>query len=141
MTERSAYEHSEDHGFEVPEFDERVARRAIRRGIFRTAFSTLLLAFFALIVLEVVSHFWQLRGDREERFQAVAGLGFLVAHPGWQGEPSGCCNTDLTSIELFLDIWPQGASPTGERTRLASPESPGPRGARLDSGLAEHYDR
>jgi hypothetical protein len=76
-----------------------------------------MLGILALLVLAIVSHFWQRRGDREERFQAVAGLGFLVANPGWEGEPSGCCNTSLTSIELFLDIWPQGASPTGERTR------------------------
>jgi hypothetical protein len=117
VTERTEIEPSAGHGFELPEFDERAARRAIRRGIFRTAFAALLLAFVALICLEIVSHFWQTRGDREERFQAVAGLGFLVANPGWEGEASGCCNSDLTSIELALDIWPQGASPTGERTR------------------------
>jgi hypothetical protein len=111
VTERS------EHGFELPEFNERAARRAVRRGILRTAFSAVLLAFLALIVLGVASHFWQRHGDREERFQAVAGLGFLVANPGWEGDPSGCCNSDLTSLELFLDIWPQGASPTGERTR------------------------
>lgn len=110
-------EHPPEHRFEVPEFDERAARRAIRRGIFRTAFSALLLAFFTLICLEIASHFWQKRGDREQRFQTVAGLGFLVANPGWEGEPSGCCNGSLTSIELSLDVWPQGASPTGERTR------------------------
>jgi hypothetical protein len=117
LTDHIDVESPAGHGFELPEFDERAARRAIRRGIIRTAFSALLLAFVALICLEIVSHFWQTRGDREERFQAVAGLGFLVANPGWQGEPSGCCNSDLTSIELALDIWPQGASPTGERTR------------------------
>jgi hypothetical protein len=106
-----------EHGFELPEFDERAARRAIRRGILRTAFSALLLGFIALICLEIVSHFWQKRGDREERFQAVAGLGFLVANPGWEGEPSGCCNSDLTSIELFLDVWPRSSDATGEKTR------------------------
>jgi hypothetical protein len=102
---------------EVPPFDSRAARRAIWRGVIRTAVTAVLFAFVAYIILTVVSGFWQKRGDREERFQTVAGLGFLVAHPDWRGEPSGCCNVDLTSLELFLDVQPQTANSLSPTTK------------------------
>jgi hypothetical protein len=108
---------AEPESFQIPVFDERAARRAVWRGVTRTAITAVLLALVGLVLLELVSGLWQKRGDREERFQAVAGLGFLVAHPGWLGEPSGCCNTDLTSMELFLDVQPRTASPVSQSTK------------------------
>jgi hypothetical protein len=107
----------EPEGLQFPVFDERAARRAVWRGVARTAITAVLFVFVGLVLLQLVSGFWQRRGDREERFQAVAGLGFLVANPGWRGEPSGCCNTDLTSIELALDVQPRTASPVSQSTK------------------------
>jgi hypothetical protein len=102
---------------ELPAFDSRSARRAIWRGVMRTALTAVFLVFLAYLVLLLVSSFWQKRGDREARFQTVAGLGFLIAHPEWRGEPAGCCNTDLTSLELFLDVQPYTANALGPTTR------------------------
>jgi hypothetical protein len=104
-------------GFQLPPFDSRAARRAIWRGVMRTALTAVFVVFFAYVVLTLISGVWQRRGDREERFQTVAGLGFLVAHPDWRGEPSGCCNVDLTSLELSLDVQPQTANALGPTTR------------------------
>jgi hypothetical protein len=100
-----------EESFELPPFDERAARRAIWRGVVRTAITGLFLVFAGWLILTLISFYVQRIGDREERFQSVYGLGFLVAHPDWRGEPSGCCNTDLTSLELFLDVQPQTAEP------------------------------
>jgi hypothetical protein len=106
-----------EESFELPSFDERAARRAIRRGVVRTAVTGVLLVFAGWLILTIVSFYVQRIGDREERFQSVYGLGFLVAHPDWRGEPSGCCNTDLTSIELALDVQPQTPEPLSPTTK------------------------
>jgi hypothetical protein len=102
---------------ELPAFDSRAARRAIWRGVVRTALTALFVLLVAYVILTVVSGLWQRSGDREERFQTVAGLGFLVAHPDWRGEFSGCCNVDLTSLELSLDVQPQTANTLSPSTR------------------------
>ena len=107
----------EPEDFQFPVFDERTARRAVWRGVTRTAITAVLFVVVGLVFLTLISGLWQSRGDREERFQAVAGLGYLIAHPGWRGEPSGCCNTDLTSIELSLDVQPRTASPVSQSTK------------------------
>jgi hypothetical protein len=106
-----------EESFQLPPFDERAARRAIWRGVVRTALTGLLLVFAGWVILTLITGLWQKRGDREERFQTVLGLGFLVAHPDWRGEPSGCCNTDLTSIELALDVQPQTAESLSPTTK------------------------
>jgi len=90
-------------------FDERAARRAIRRGVIRTATTAVALVIVGYWILLALSSVWQHHGDRDRRFPIVAGLGFLVAHPGYDGYPSGCCNESLTSIELFLDVAPRTA--------------------------------
>jgi hypothetical protein len=96
--------------FDLPTFDERAAQRAIRRGVIRTAVSALALLIVGYYVLWGAASVWQSHGDRKERFPIVAGLGFLVANPGYNGYPSGCCNEDVTSIELFLDVAPRAAT-------------------------------
>ncbi len=107
---------SPDEQFPVPPFNERAARRAVWRGVFRTALSALLLIVAVLLIAEFASSAWQRRGDRGERFQDVLGVGFLVAQPGWRGELSGCCNANLTSIELSLDVAPRTASGESQTT-------------------------
>jgi hypothetical protein len=104
-------------GFQLPPFDERAARRAIWRGVVRTAITGIFIVFAGWFILLLASGFWQKRGDREERFQSVIGVGFLAAHPDLRGEPGGCCNTDLTSLELFLDVQPQTAESLSPTTK------------------------
>ena len=106
-----------EESFQLPPFDKHAARRAIRRGIVRTALTGLLIVFCGWVILTLLTSYVQRLGDREERFQSVIGLGFLVAHPDWRGEPSGCCNDDLTSLELFLDVQPQTPEPLSPTTK------------------------
>lgn len=103
--------------FDLPTFDERAAQRAIRRGVIRTAVSALGILIVGYYALYAGAYVLQSHGDRKQRFPIVAGLGFLVAHPGYKGYPSGCCNEDLTSIELFLDVAPRTASQLTPTTR------------------------
>ena len=96
---------------EFPAFDERAARRAIRRGVIRTAFAAALCLALAAFLVLIVATGWQRRGDRDDRFARVYADAFLVAHPDYDGERGGCCNSSLTTIQLILDVRPRTPAP------------------------------
>jgi hypothetical protein len=100
-------------------FDERATRRAVRRGVIRTAFIAVVWVVAASILLTIASGLWQARGDRRDHFAKVAGYGFFAAHPGfrWTGRGS-CCNTDLRWTELVLTLDPKVASPLPQTSQL-----------------------
>jgi len=100
-------------------FDERETRRAVRRGVIRTAFVAVVWVVVASIVLTIGSGLWQTRGDRRDHFAEVAGYGFFAAHPGfrWTGRGS-CCNIDLRWSELLLTLDPKVASPLAQTSEL-----------------------
>jgi hypothetical protein len=91
-------------------FDERATRRAVRRGVIRTALVAVVWVVAAGIVLNFTSLAWQSRGDRPEHFEHVARYGFLAANPGFRTSSWGCCNTGLRSIKLLIDAEPRVAS-------------------------------
>jgi hypothetical protein len=100
-------------------FDERTTRRAVRRGVIRTAFLAVVWVVAASVLLDITSWLWQARGDRRHHFAEVATYGFFAAHPGfrWTG-PGSCCNTDLRSTELLLTLDPKVASPLSQTSEL-----------------------
>ena len=100
-------------------FDERSTRRAVRRGVIRTAFVAVVWVVAASILLNIVSWLWQARGDRRDHFGEVATYGFFSAHPGfrWSG-PGSCCNVGLRSIELVLSLDPKVATPISQASEL-----------------------
>src|SRR4051812_42258312 len=57
-------------------FDERATRRAVRRGVARTALVALVWVGLGLFALSIASAAWQQRGDRASHFGLVAGYGF-----------------------------------------------------------------
>ena len=92
-------------------FDERATRRAVRRGVVRTALTAVVWAALGWIGVSVVTGIWQMRGDRSDRFQTIARYGFNVANPGFRpAEVRGCCAPGLRSIELELRAEPRTAS-------------------------------
>jgi hypothetical protein len=99
----------------IPSFDERAVRRAIWRGVARTAVTAALLLLVALTVLDLVSAAWQTRGDREERFRLV-GVGLQVANPGLHFDGPFCCNTELRGMELVVSASPRTARAESEIT-------------------------
>jgi hypothetical protein len=100
-------------------FDERATRRAVRRGVIRTAFAAVVWVVAASILLTIASWVWQARDGRRDHFGEVAGYGFFAAHPGfrWSG-PGSCCNVDLRSLELLLTLDPKVASSLSQSSEL-----------------------
>jgi hypothetical protein len=115
--DRVDFDASAGEEFDLSAFDERSARRAIRRGVIRTATTAVALLLIGYWILLGISDVWQNHGDHKRRFPIVAALGFIVAHPGYDGYPQGCCNTSLTSIELFLDVAPRTAGDLSPTTK------------------------
>jgi len=98
-------------------FDERATRRAVRRGVARTALVAVVWAFLGLFVLGIASGAWQTRGDRDGHFADVAGYGFFVSHPGFHienGRPS-CCTRGLRWIGVQIQAAPRTADPLASR--------------------------
>ena len=94
------------------DFDERATRRAVRRGVVRTAFTAVVWVALTLTGLSIVSSIWQTRGDREEHFANVVRHGFVAARPGFEGAgPASCCNAGLRSLEAGLSVDPKTAGP------------------------------
>jgi hypothetical protein len=92
-------------------FDEHATRRAVRRGVVRTALVAVVWVVAGLFVVNLMSAVWQRRGDRDERFGLVAQYGFVAAHPGFRPAHSWfCCNTNLRSIEAGLTVRPRTAA-------------------------------
>lgn len=101
------------------DFDERATKRAVRRGVVRTAFTAVVWVVLALIGVSILSSIWQKRGDRGSHFANVVGYGFLAARPGFEGyPPAGCCNTSLRTLEAWMTADPKTASPLEQSHQL-----------------------
>lgn len=92
----------------LPPFDSKATRRAVLRGLLRTAFLTLLLLLVGSLVLQQLSFVLQTRGDRRQHMQDVVGQGLGVANPDYDFNGFGCCNTDLNGMSLVINGAPRG---------------------------------
>ncbi|AWS40729.1 hypothetical protein [Streptosporangium sp. 'caverna'] len=90
----------------IPAFDPRMTRRAVRRGLLRTASRTIALLLAGFLILNGVSALIQFRGDRDDRMQRVLGTAFLVAHPDYSSGLSSL-DSDLTSMTLTIEAEPR----------------------------------
>jgi hypothetical protein len=93
--------------FDVMQNPDAVIRRAVFRGLVRTALSALLVLFVGFWLLHIAASLWQGRDDREARFARVIGTGFAVAHPDYQQSPPFCCNTGITGMDMVLTVSPR----------------------------------
>jgi hypothetical protein len=94
------------------DFDERATKRAVRRGVARTALTAVVWVALGLFGLQIVSVVWQTRGDRGDHFALVVGHGVVAARPGFAPSgPASCCNTGLRSLEALVTVDPKIASP------------------------------
>ncbi|MFG3435937.1 hypothetical protein ACGF0J_01715 [Nonomuraea sp. NPDC047897] len=86
---------------ELPDFDPKVTRRAVRRGVFRTArvvLAVLLVLFLAAAGLTLV----QKRGDRDERMKDVLGTAFKLYNPAYEVWTESCC--DITPWSMGFTV-------------------------------------
>ena len=96
---------------EAEVFDVRATRRAVRRGIFRSAVVAVVWVAVAGFVLELGSAAWQTRGGREQRLENLAVRTFAAAHPGFRRPDVNGSGTSLRSLDLTLKAEPKTASP------------------------------
>lgn len=96
---------------DLPSFDEKSLRRAVRRGVFRTAVDVVVLLFVASFLIRGPVIALVSATGREDYVNRVIETGLRVAHPDYREVGYGCCNVGLTSIStgpaLFEALSPQ----------------------------------
>jgi hypothetical protein len=100
------------------EFDERATRRAVRRGVVRTALVVVVWLFFGTLALGFASALWQQRGGREHHLGLVVEHGLASSLPGWRLNGVYCCNAGIRSLEVVAGGNPISASPLNANQSL-----------------------
>ncbi|GAA3419528.1 hypothetical protein GCM10018952_59410 [Streptosporangium vulgare] len=108
---------------DLPDFDPKRTRRAVRRGLFRTV--AIVLAVLALLTVAATegSSLLQTRGDREARMQAVLGTAFKIYSPAYTVTIDSCCQTTPASMSFEVvarPMGPVGAWPAGSESYTIS---------------------
>ncbi len=108
---------------DLPDFDPKRTRRAVRRGLYRTV--ALVLAVLALLTVAATegSSLLQTRGDRERRMQTVLGTAFKIYNPAYAVTIGSCCQTTPVSMSFEVaarPMGPVGAWPVGSETYTIS---------------------
>ncbi|WP_101783827.1 hypothetical protein [Nonomuraea indica] len=93
---------SEDEAvLELPDFDPKVTRRAVRRGVLRTA-SVVLAALLVAGLAAAGLAFVQQRGDRGERMRDILGTAFKIYNPAYEVAVDTCCETTPLSMSFTI---------------------------------------
>ncbi|GAA4195999.1 hypothetical protein GCM10022252_42710 [Streptosporangium oxazolinicum] len=101
--------------FEIPDFDPKRTRRAVRGGILRTSLVVLVTLVMIFLVATVGSEAFQRRGDRETRMLDVLGTALQIANPGYEVRPGEITAAPL-SLSMEVGVSPrrvQGSFRTG----------------------------
>ncbi|GII80726.1 hypothetical protein Sru01_57080 [Sphaerisporangium rufum] len=104
---------------EIPDFDPKRTRRAVRMGVVRTALTVLVLLLVIALLATVGSGWIQRRGDRDRRMYEVLGTALQIANPGYRIQ-LGEISTAPLSMSLKVGISPVRA--VGGFTFTAGPE-------------------
>ncbi|TDC04922.1 hypothetical protein E1267_21155 [Nonomuraea longispora] len=104
---------------DLPDFDPKATRNAVRRGVLRTAAIVLTVLVLLAAALTWGSAAVQTRGDREQRMAAVLGTAFKMYSPAYAVSLGACCETTPMSMSLEVqaaplrpagDFWPAGGA-------------------------------
>jgi hypothetical protein len=101
-------------------FDERATRRAVRRGVIRTALAAVIPLFVISVVVSTASRIWQMRDGRADRFEHVAEYGFFVGHLDFRPTDvrGDLTHANFRSLELPLQVIPRSATPLVQQHTL-----------------------
>ncbi|MER6943316.1 hypothetical protein ABT294_04760 [Nonomuraea sp. NPDC000554] len=86
----------------MPDFDPKATRRAVRRGVFRTAFIVLAALVALVLVATVGLTLVQKRGDRDQRMMDVLGTAFQLYNPAYNLHVESCC--DITPWSMAFTV-------------------------------------
>ena len=107
---------------DLPAFDNRAMRRAVRRGVIRTAFVGALWLVLASFVLSIAGKVALSTLGRRDHVKRVVAVGWQVAHPEFivkqSGEGSGYVHTTAT-----FDVQPLGVQSVPAATKMSFSES------------------
>ncbi|TYB58365.1 hypothetical protein FXF51_37585 [Nonomuraea sp. PA05] len=109
---------------EMPDFDPKLTRKAVRRGLLRTTSSVLAVLLALALVATLGSSLVQQRGDRERRMMDVLGTAFKLYNPAYTVTVGDCCETTPWSMSFQASASPLraigGFWPTGGGTYTIS---------------------
>jgi hypothetical protein len=97
---------TDDDLLPMPDFDPRTTRRAVRRGLTRTAMTVLAALVVLALAATVGSSQIQRRGDREQRMTDVLGTAFKIYNPGYDIELREWGNTTPLSMSFTVAVRP-----------------------------------
>ncbi|WP_327108171.1 hypothetical protein [Nonomuraea glycinis] len=97
---------TDDDLLPMPDFDPRTTRRAVRRGLARTAMTVLAALVVLALAATVGSSQIQRRGDREQRMTDILGTAFKIYNPGYDVEVREWGNTTPLSMSFTVAVRP-----------------------------------
>ncbi|MGW5262387.1 hypothetical protein ACWEQG_15530 [Microbispora sp. NPDC004025] len=90
----------------MPDFDYKATRRAVRRGVARTAITVLAALLVLVLAATMGSGLIQRRGDREVRMTDVLGTAFKIYNPGYDIEVRSSGATTPLSMSFTVAARP-----------------------------------
>jgi hypothetical protein len=91
---------------EMPDFDPKLTRKAVRRGLVRTTTNVLAVLLALALAATLGSTLVQERGDREQRMMDVLGTAFKVYNPAYTVTVGDCCETTPVSMSFQVAAAP-----------------------------------
>ncbi|GAA2867736.1 hypothetical protein [Nonomuraea rubra] len=105
---------------EMPDFDPKLTRKAVRRGLARTTSYALVLLLALALVATAGPMILQTRDGREQRMTDVLGTAFKVYNPAYRVVTNGCCEVTPLSMSFTVSAEPlrpvEAISPTSTHT-------------------------
>jgi hypothetical protein len=101
----------------------RSLRKAIRRGVIRTAFLGAVIFFIGSIVIFIGASLLRSVLGNSQELERVASIGWRVAHPNFAGQQSGMSMGGWTST-YTIQASPLVAQPSGATTSVRLTENP-----------------
>ncbi|GAA2214385.1 hypothetical protein GCM10009850_098500 [Nonomuraea monospora] len=96
---------------EMPDFDPKLTRKAVRRGLLRTT-SSVLAVLLALALVAVAGPIvLQTRDGREQRMVDVLGTAFKVYNPAYRVVTNDCC--EVTPLSTSFTVTAEPLRPVG----------------------------
>ncbi|MGR6923753.1 hypothetical protein ACU635_56640 [[Actinomadura] parvosata] len=96
---------------EMPDFDPKLTRKAVRRGLLRTTANVLAVLLALALVTVAGPMLLQTRDGREQRMTDVLGTAFKVYNPAYRVVTNDCC--EVTPLSMSFTVTAEPLRPIG----------------------------